>query len=464
MNILIAPNSMKGSLDCRAVAEAVAAGFRQASPVFNLRLVPLADGGDFTGPLLREALGAREFREVVADPLGRPVEAVYGIAGVTAVIEMAEASGLRLLSEEERHPAAATSFGTGQLIRAALDRGCRKILLGLGGSASIDGGMGLLAALGFTFHDAAGELLNPLPASLYRVERITPPPGFSAETEFILLADVTNPLLGEQGAAAIFGPQKGATPAMISGLEEGLAHWISLLESQCGKSLRDLPGMGAAGGVAAGLVAYYGAQVVSGADYIFDLVNLDASIGWADWIITGEGRTDSRGGETKAPGRLAARAAASGKPVTALAGSYEEEGTASYAGVFSIGNGPHSLQELMSAAAGRMTSLALQIARVLLYSYPGALLHHSRLSLASQALQNNDPERLLSLLGEGDLDYLAACWYLRGSLFHKLQRWGDAINAYAQCLHLDPGNQKAQAGVAMVQQILSFRNPDLLNP
>lgn len=464
MNILIAPNSMKGSLDGRAFAEAIAGGFRRASPVFNLRLVPIADGGDHTGELLREVMGAREYREVVADPLGRPVEACYGIAGQTAVIAMSEASGLRLLKEEELCPGEASSYGTGQLIGAALDRGCREILLGLGGSATIDGGIGLLSALGFAFYDQKGVLLPALPASLRRVAHIRTPEGRLSGVSFVLLADVPNFLLGGEGAAATFGPQKGAGPVMVRELEAGLAHWVSLLEALSGLPLRDLPGMGAAGGVASGLVALCGARLMRGADFLFDLLKIDQHLAWADWVITGEGCCDTRGNAGKAPGRLAARAALARKPVTALTGSFDTTATLDYAGVFSLCNGPDTLRDLMTHAARHAGETAFQLARLLLHSFPEAAQHHSLLTQAGQAFEHHNPDAALSLLRQEPLDQLAATWFLRGSVFQKLQKWGDAINCYARCLELDPRHQKAETGLAMVRQILSFRNPDLLNP
>lgn len=464
MNVLIAPNSMKGSLDAPGVAAAVAAGFREASPVFNLRLVPIADGGDFTGEILRDALGARDFRETVAGPLGAPVDAVYGIAGHTAVIEMASASGLRLLGRREYLPGEASSLGTGELIRAALARGCRRIIVGLGGSATVDGGIGLLAGMGFSFYDASGNSLPPLPSSLRRVSRLEAPGDLPQNVEYILLADVANPLLGEEGAARVFGPQKGAGPVMIRELETGLTHWITLLEELSGKPLRHLPGIGAAGGVASGLVALCGATLVRGAEFLFDHLNMERHLSWADWIITGEGRCDLRGGKDKGPGRLAIMAAAATKPVTSISGSFDSRATGEYAGVFSISNGAETLQELTGGAAERVRVLSYELARVLLAAFPGAAGHHRLLTEAGKSFAENDIPRALILLDEGDAGQLSSCWHLRGTIYQKLQQWGDAINCFSKSLELDQGNKKSEAGLAMVRQILAFRNPDLLNP
>ena len=464
MNILIAPNSMKGSLDASAFAEAVAKGFRIVSPVFNLRKLPVADGGDFTGKVLAEALGARIFTEKVADPLGRIISAEYGIAGRTAIIEMASASGLKLIPENERNPFTSTTYGTGQLIQSALERGCRKILLGAGGSATMDGGSGMLEALGFRFFDEGYHSLKGGVPSLKSVKYIEYPASWPADTEFVVLTDVDNPLLGKNGAAAVFGPQKGASPDMVDEIESGLENWISVLETISGKPVRNMPGAGAAGGVATGLVALVGARIEAGADFIFDQLKMDEHIGWADWIITGEGRIDSQSLCSKAPEALARRAAIAGKPVSAVAGSYESGATGSYAGVFSLCNGPMELHHAMNQAPDLVNQVSGQLASLLLQSYPGAMPHHLQLKETGKLLQENRLPDAEMVLKQSGLENLASWWYLNGMLEQKKEKWGNALNCYNRCLSLDAGHPSAPAAVEMVRSILTFWNPDLYNP
>ncbi len=369
MNILIAPNSMKGSLNADEFASSVEEGFKSVSLVFNIRKVPVADGGDYTGNLLIRALSADTETEKVQDPLGRETEAFFGVKGDTAVIEMASASGIRLLSPEERNPEAASTFGTGQLMRAALKKGCTRIILGVGGSATIDGGIGMLEALGFSFYNENGMKIPGTPGSLKFVKKITAPGIFPPYPEIIVLGDVNNPLLGERGAARVFGPQKGAGPDALARIEAGLENWAELLGQISGKNLRDLPGTGAAGGIATGLMALLRARLVNGAEYIFDLLKIDEHIQWTDWIITGEGAMDDQSLHLKAPEFLARKAAAMNKPVTAITGSWHPSATDSYHGVFSICKGPVSIREAISNAGSMVSDVSAQIARLLLRSF-----------------------------------------------------------------------------------------------
>jgi glycerate 2-kinase len=226
MNILVAPNSMKGSLNADEFADAVERGLRKVSPVFNVRTLPIADGGDYTGHVLMNALNAQEITCNVTDPLGRPIRALMGIAGQTAIIEMAAASGMRLLRSDELNPMMASTAGTGEMLRHAVSLGCTTLLLGVGGSATIDGGIGMLGALGFSFYDTEGAALPPVPASLLKVADIHTPADWKPETEIVILYDVNNPLLGPEGAASVFGPQKGADADTVQRLEQGLNHWV----------------------------------------------------------------------------------------------------------------------------------------------------------------------------------------------------------------------------------------------
>lgn len=464
MNLLIAPNSMKGSLDAVAFAAALEAGFRSASPVFNIRKVPVADGGDFTGPVLWEALGAGIYRQTVTDPLGRRVEASYGIAGRTAVIEMASASGMRLLAPDERNPLEATSRGTGELMAAALERGCTTLLLGAGGSATIDGGIGMLEALGFVFYDRSNNRLQGRCSSLPQVSRVVPPEGMAAGTEVLILADVPNPLLGEEGAVTVFGPQKGATPASAAFLEAGLANWITVLETAASASLREMPGMGAAGGIASGLVAFMGGRIVPGAAHVFNILRMEEHIRWADWVFTGEGTADTRGTPGKAPGMLASLAARLGKPVTLFTGSYDPAASASFDGIFPIGNGPQSLAEQMASAAPNSSQAARQLGRFLLRANPEAATAHELLTGAETFLREDNPREARNLLDRVNGTHLSGYWYLCGLTEQKHQHWAGAINCFQKCTQLDPGHTKAAAALDMTREILAFRHTDLLNP
>lgn len=464
MNILIAPNSMKGSLDAPDFARAVADAFRSVSPVFNLREVPVSDGGDFTGRVLAEALGARLYTERVADPLGRTIQAEYGIAGRTAIIEMASASGFKLISDKERNPERCTTHGTGQLIRAALERGCTKILLGAGGSATMDGGSGMLEALGFRLYDADHQLLAGGVPALGRVKQIVPPDGWRADIEMVVMTDVDNPLLGENGAAFVFGPQKGADSRMVAAIESGLENWVSVLEAISGLPVRNLPGAGAAGGLATGLVALAGARIESGADFIFDLLKIDDHIMWADWILTGEGRADKQSLSRKAPEALAQRAAKAGKPVSAVVGSFDEGATGSYAGVFSLCNGPMELEHAMAYAGDLVRQVACQAASLLLHSYPGAWKAHRQLGEAEKWVHENRFQEANQVLSLPELENLASGWYLKGMLEQKREQWGNALNCYSRSLSIDPGHTQASAAKEMIQSIISFWNPDIYNP
>ncbi|HNU77141.1 MAG: glycerate kinase [Bacteroidota bacterium] len=464
MNILIAPNPMKGSLDSKSFAACIGKGFREVSPVFNLREVPLADGGDDTGKILTALMQGRIFRESATGPAGGEIFAEYAIAGRTAIIEMASASGLRLLGPGEANPEKTTSRGTGELIRAAVDRGCTRILLGAGGSATVDGGIGMLGALGFSFFDVHGSELKALPCSLGLVERIQRSAEWPEGVGITILADVDNPLCGEQGAARIFGPQKGADQEMVLRIEERLSHWIGVLEREAGTSLRDIPGMGAAGGVASGLVVFLNGRIVNGAGYIFDLLEMEKQIAWADWIITGEGCADKRGGSAKAPGALARLASAAGKPVTMIAGSYDPDISAGYDGTFSISNGSEPLAELLKKAAEKTTLLARQIASILLKSYPENFKAHQIFTEIENLIREGKNARAQELLEVISQDACSHFWYLKGLISFKSQDWGNAMNHFRKSFDLDPGNSKPATNLTIIQQILSFRNPDLLNP
>lgn len=328
--ILVAPNSFKGTLRCDEAAAWMAEGVRSALGALpperrpDVVAHPVADGGEGTLEAFRAAVpGARILTQPVLDPLGYPRVGRFLVFDSAAVIEVAEASGLHLVPPDRRDPWRATSFGTGQLIRAALRAGCRKIYLGLGGSATVDGGIGLVQALGFRVLDSEGRDVPFGGEGLVRVARVDAS-GVDPrvrEAEFIALADVDNPLCGPQGAAAVFGPQKGASAEMVARLEEGLRRLADVLARDLGRSVAELPGAGAAGGIGAAVAGFLGGRVVPGAEWILDLTGFAAVLSRAVLVITGEGKLDGQTRFGKAPLCVARRARAAGVPVLAIAGA-----------------------------------------------------------------------------------------------------------------------------------------------
>jgi glycerate 2-kinase len=295
--VVIAPQSFKGSADAVAVAAAIARGFRRAIPDAQLDELPLADGGEGTVHALVRATNGRLRTTRVHDPLLREIDAEWGILGdgTTAVVEMAAASGLPLLGEHERDPRITSTRGTGELILAAAASGAHRIVIGIGGSATNDGGAGMARALGYRFLDRDGRELPEGGAALARLHHLegqTDPRLIRPSIE--VACDVRNPLLGAEGASAIYGPQKGATPAMVRELDSALATYADVIEDFVGRNVRDVPGAGAAGGLGAGLVAFLDARLRSGAELILDATKFASRIAGADLIVTGEGRADAQ--------------------------------------------------------------------------------------------------------------------------------------------------------------------------
>jgi glycerate 2-kinase len=464
MNILIAPNSMKGSLNAAEFADAAEKGLRKASPVFNIRKVPVADGGDSTGPVLMKALAAKQYTVLVQDPLGRPVNATFGIAGETAIIEMAEASGWRLLKPDELNPEQCTSAGTGQLMLAAIERGCKQIILGAGGSATIDGGIGMLKALGFSFSDKEGNDLPGNVQSLSKVLQIKYPVTWPFRIEIIILTDVNNPLLGRNGAARVFGPQKGADQEMTDWFETALTRWAEHLEKISGRNIRDIPGMGAAGGLASGLVALGNAKVVQGADYILELIGIEEHIHWSDCVITGEGRLDRQSINRKAPVVLAEKAKAAGKPVIAVCGTFERRAIGTFDEIIPVCIPPVTLHESMKHAGELVESATRQFGARLIENKSGLKDLHLQLSETEHLIHSGQLKKAEQMISSIDGDLLAGYWYLKGMTDQTLMNWGNAINHYRRCLELDPGHVKAAARIEICRNILNFWNPQQFNP
>ena len=355
---------MKGSLDAYGFAETVEHAFRKCSASFETRKVPVADGGDLTGKVLSEALGAQTTVVKVFDPLQREIQSEYAMAGKTAIVEMADASGIKKMKPEELNPLKASSFGTGQLIKHAIDSGCDEILLGVGGSATVDGGSGMLEALGFQFLDSEGNQLPGNGANLKKVRKIIQSQNFR-KIKIQVISDVDNLLLGKNGAAEVFGPQKGATPEMVIKLENGLENWVSLLEYECGRNLKALKGAGAAGGIALPLMAFFNAEIVPGADFILKKLNFEEQVQWADIIITGEGKIDAQTLGDKAPVAVARMARKHRKPVIAIGGSIEKEASEGFDAMFSFINRPISLHDSMMESEKLLFEFSFELARLL---------------------------------------------------------------------------------------------------
>ncbi len=323
MRILIAPDKFKDALDAAAVANAIRAGVLRARPDAQVDCCPLADGGEGTGRLLGAALAAREHTLTIHDPLGRTRAGRWWHVAdqLLGIVEMAEASGLALLRADERDALQTTTYGTGELLHAAMDAACRRVLLCVGGSATVDGGAGCLQALGWRFHDEQGLMDAPPTGGRLRDVQRLEPPAAAPRIDIEILCDVDNPLLGPRGAAAVFAPQKGATPDGVARLDRALTHWAELLRQTHARDVATKPGAGAAGGLPAGLVAALGARIVPGFDRVAAHVGLRQRLEHCDLCITGEGSLDEQTSGGKVVAGAARVAADAGVPVVVLAGA-----------------------------------------------------------------------------------------------------------------------------------------------
>ncbi len=377
MRVLIAPDSFKGSLGSVVVARALADGWERARPADQIRMLPLADGGEGTLDALVAAGGWQLLPAAATDPLGRPIAARFlrnESGSGRAVVELAEASGLSRLTPAERDPLAASTFGTGQVLAAAIGLGCHEILLGVGGSATTDGGSGLLTALGARLLDAAGAEIPPGGGGLERLATIDLeglPPEL-ATVRLTVASDVTNPLLGDDGAAATYGPQKGASPDQVARLERALARYADLLEASSGRSVRDVPGAGAAGGTTAALLAiadrFERVDVRPGVTEVMRLAGFDDALGAADLVLTGEGRIDAQTRFGKTVQGVARRAQAAGIPCLCFGGAVTSDGTAVLTAVGAIGipvsEGPTTVAAALGAGPGPLERAAERTARL----------------------------------------------------------------------------------------------------
>ena len=372
MNILLCPDSFKGSLMNWEVCDAMRRGFLRAGSDFHVVEKPLSDGGEGTVAALIRGTGGKEIQKEVSGPFGEKVTATIGILpdDKTAIIEMAQACGLFLVPPEKRNPRWVTTYGVGELIQEALLRGYQRIILGIGGSASTDAGMGALQALGIHFYDDDGHELPGIGESLRKITHIDTSHIFSllSQSELLIACDVNNPLYGPKGAAYIFSPQKGATPEDVLQLDEGLRHFAWITQRVTGKNINSLPGAGAAGGIGAGLFAYAGAQMVSGINIIIELLNLEEEIAHADLVVSGEGKVDNQTLYGKVLSGVIKLCRKYHRPLLIFAGTIDcdaSEAFAKEAALFSIVNGPISENEAMEKAKILVENSAFHVAHLL---------------------------------------------------------------------------------------------------
>ncbi len=372
MKIIICPDSFKGSLSASDAAAAIDAGVASAFSDAKRELIPLADGGEGTVDALTSVSGGQIINLEVAGPLGEPVQAYYGVMGdgKTAVIEMAAASGLDLVPSAKRDPRFTTTYGTGQLILDAYNRGYRSLIIGIGGSATNDAGTGALSALGVRFLDAHGQVLPPGGAALAHLSKIdTSAMKIDPSILNIRVAcDVTNPLVGPEGASVVYGPQKGASSEIVRELDDALRNFASIVERDLGITIANTPGAGAAGGLGAGLMAFLDAHLESGIDIVLDVTRFDDRINDAHLILTGEGRVDRQTAFGKVISGVLKRAKRAGVPVVVIAGGVGEGSELLYplgaTGIFSIAPGPITLEESINSTRELLSRTAENIVRV----------------------------------------------------------------------------------------------------
>ncbi len=363
LTVVVAPDSFKGSLTSVEVARALAAGWARARPGDRLLLAPLADGGEGTLVAIETAGGWERRSAAAHDPLGRPIDVPWlaDVAGARAVVEMAAASGLSRVAPAERDPVAASTYGTGEVLRAVLDAGIRRIDLGIGGSATTDGGLGVLAALGLA--------MTVEPEVLVHLEELDPR---LADVDLRVACDVTNPLLGRHGAAAVYGPQKGASPAQVRELDAALGRWADALEDATGRRERETPGAGAAGGLAFGLAClrdrFRSFAIVRGVDLVMEATAFEAKLAGADIVLTGEGRIDGQTAFGKTALGVARRSAAAGVPCIAVGGGVEPEGIEALAAVGAVAvpvsERSQTVEAAMAAGAAPLERCGERLARL----------------------------------------------------------------------------------------------------
>lgn len=373
MNIVIAPDSFKGSLSARGVGVAIEKGIKRVIPESVTKIIPMADGGEGTMECLIEATQGKFISASVQNPLGQDIQSGFGILGdgKICIIEMAMSSGLYLIESHERNPMETTTYGVGQLIIAALNHGCRNFILAVGGSATNDGGAGMLQALGIELLDANGQQIGYGGKNLNQIVeiRLSGMDPRLHESQFTVACDVDNPFIGPNGASAVFGPQKGASPEMVEQLDQNLRYFADRIESTQGIAIHDLPGTGAAGGLSGGILAFLNGVLESGVSIVTRVTELEAAIQEADLVITGEGGVDFQTVRGKTPYGVARAALKYGVPVIVLAGSVGKGIDNLYelgvSAVISIVNRPMTLAEAMEQTEPLLEAAAEQIIRII---------------------------------------------------------------------------------------------------
>jgi len=371
MRIAIAPNSFKGSLDAFKVAKSIEKGLLSSTLDVTCELFPIADGGDHTLEVFLNWLGGEIRKNTVVGPLGIEVEAEWALVenGETAIVEMAKASGISLIKQRALNPLKANSYGTGQLIIEAINCGAKKIILGLGGSASVDGGLGILQAFGADLMDVSGNRIgydsNPI-MDLGDISMESIDPRIH-DVEFLILCDVENPLLGKNGAARIFGPQKGANASDVEKLEKSMVNFNNIIIKKTTKDFSKIAGSGAAGGIAVSLKSFFNTSIVSGVDFLLNKMNFIECLKEVDILITAEGKVDGQTLHGKGPFGVAEKARAYGVPSIILAGKADEieQLNHGFDAVFSITNGPMTLDEAMNRTSLDLEETSRQIGNLL---------------------------------------------------------------------------------------------------
>jgi glycerate kinase len=374
MRIVAAPNAFKGSLNAVEAAQAMKTGILAVMPRCEVTCVPVADGGDGLIEVMLAALGGTRVEAMVSGPIMEPLAAPFCMvpSRKLAVVEMAKASGLALLPKARHDPTLTTTTGTGELIRAAMDNGATRIIVGIGGSATCDGGIGMAAALGYRFLDETGTPVEPVGGSLgaiASIDRQNVDPRLDGVSVSVA-CDVTNPLTGDNGASVVYSPQKGASPEQVIRLDTGLANLARVVQMDLGVAIADMPGAGAAGGLGGGLHAFVGADLKPGIDLVIDVVGLKDAIAGADLVLTAEGRIDRQTRFNKAPAGVARTAKAAGVPCIAICGGVGDGIESLYDigidAVFSICSGPQSLAAAMQGADGLLARQTEQVVRTFL--------------------------------------------------------------------------------------------------
>lgn len=371
--ILIAPDKFKGSLNAFEVCDAIEKGLLAASSSFEIIKLPMADGGDGLSEVISHYTDAQIQEAKVFNPLFQPIQSSWVLSadGQTAFIEMAKASGLQLLQSSQHNPSQTSTYGTGQLIKAGLQSGAKKIVVGIGGSATNDGGIGMAAALGYQFLNEAEKELNPIGGNLIHIKKIVSTNKIdTANVDFQVACDVKNKLYGADGATKIYGPQKGATSAMVEELEAGMLNYAAVIKKDLGIDVSIIEGGGAAGGLGAGLVAFLGAKLVSGFQLVWEYSKASEKIKDADLIITGEGKVDEQSLHGKIVAGVAQRAKEHQKIVLLICGTLDIDSsvlsTLGITAAFSIINKPMSLKQACKEAPTLLYETAFQIGSLLL--------------------------------------------------------------------------------------------------